>query len=89
MIPPSRQMPAVLVTAPVVHKDHPKDVLVGSADRDWLPILVSRSHKECLKLKSKVLIKFLKSEIFTIQRVTCVNNQGWAGRDSASFPRHN
>lgn len=52
----------VLVTAPVVHKDHPKDVLMSSADWDRLPVLVARSYKECLELKIRMLVKFLKVE---------------------------
>lgn len=44
----------VLVTTPVVHKDHSKDVLMGSADWDRLPVLVARSYKECLKIKMLV-----------------------------------
>lgn len=63
----------VLVTTPVVHKDHSKDVLMGSADWDRLPVLVARSYKECLKIK--MLVKFLKVESFTpSQRVTCQSN---------------
>lgn len=65
----------VLVTTPVVHKDHSKDVLMGSVDWDRLPVLIARSYKECLKLKIKVLVKYLKVENFTpSQRVTCQNN---------------
>lgn len=47
---------------------------MGSADWDGLPVFVARSDKECLKLKIRALVKSLKVESFTTQRVTRQSN---------------
>lgn len=36
------------LTTPVVHEDHPEDVLVGFGNRDWLSECVPRAYKESL-----------------------------------------
>jgi len=63
-------------------------VLMGSADRNRLPVLIPRTYKECLKLKSKMLIK----EVFEAKNLDGTEghmHRAWAGWDFASFPMHN
>lgn len=84
--PLSRQVPTAALTAPVVHQHHPKDVLLGPADGNGLPKLVSRTYKERLKSKSNVLIVVLELKIFAVQRVADSSNRGWTGWVLHHFP---
>ena len=41
-----------IITTPVVHKDHSKNVLVGLGNGDWLSEFVPRAYKESLTWES-------------------------------------